>query len=166
MLEVFKPASARAVDVLDDRLQAVAVRALRFGSDRVFVLLEALLPGPLHIAFEVIAQKVESPFLCCVHYPRLVWMQLQPSIGCPLPHQFQRLLGSRLASAQDHKVSQRRELPPPLLSEPDVNLSAHPAPIIQPTVKSPSASEQTALVPDGQAVQANTLLSDDGDKTV
>ena len=105
VLEVFKPASTRAIDVLDDRLQAVTVRALRFGSDRVFVLLEALLPRPLHIAFEVITQKVESPFLCRIHYPRLVWMQLQPSIGCPLPHQFQRLLGFRLASPQDHKVS-------------------------------------------------------------
>ena len=29
------------------------------------------------------------------------------------------------------------------LLEPDLNLSAHPAPIIQPTAKSPSASAQT-----------------------
>jgi hypothetical protein len=44
------------------------------------------------------------------------------------------------------EVSQRRELPPSLLSEPDVNLSAHPAPIIQPTVISPFASARTVSV--------------------
>jgi len=33
-----------------------------------------------------------------------------------------------------HMVSSPGELHPQALSEPDVNLSAHPAPIIQPTV--------------------------------
>ena len=100
MLEIFKPAPARAIDFLDDRLQAVTVGALRFGSDRVLERLEALLPRPLHITFKVVSQKVESPFLCRVHNPCLVWMQLQPSIGCPLPHQFQRCFGLLLALAQ------------------------------------------------------------------
>ena len=41
--------------------------------------------------------------------------------------------------------SQPRELPPELLTEPDVNLSAHPAPIVQPLAANPTSSEQTFL---------------------
>ena len=41
-------------------------------------------------------------------------------------------LGTPLASAKDNQSSQPGELPPELLTEPDVNLSAHPAPIVQP----------------------------------
>jgi len=44
------------------------------------------------------------------------------------------------------KSSQPREPPPELLTEPDVNLSAHPAPIVQPMDASPTSSEQTLLV--------------------
>ena len=39
---------------------------------------------------------------------------------------------------QDEKVSGRGESHPPALSEPDMNLSTHPAPIIQPHGTSPS----------------------------
>ena len=45
----------------------------------------------------------------------------------------------------DDEVSQPRELPPRLLSEPSVNLSAHWAPIIQPTALHPASSEETDL---------------------
>ena len=44
----------------------------------------------------------------------------------------QSFLGFSLGSADDHKVSGPREFHPRALSEPDMNLSAHPAPIIQP----------------------------------
>jgi len=40
-------------------------------------------------------------------------------------------------------VSSARELPPHALSEPGVNLSAHRAPIIQPSVLCPSANAET-----------------------
>ena len=41
------------------------------------------------------------------------------------------------------KVSGAGELPPCALSEPDLNLSTHPAPIIQPLVSIPIASAET-----------------------
>ena len=104
MLEIFKPAPARAIDFLDDRPQAATVRALGLGPDRILEPLEALLPRPLHIAFKVVSHKVESSFLGRVHNPRLYWMQLQTSICRPLPHQLQRLLGLFLASAQNQNV--------------------------------------------------------------
>ena len=65
--------------------------------------------------------------------------------------------------AREFEVSQRGELPPSLLSEPDMNLSAHPAPIIQPTVESPSASGQTSAALVELADRASILLSGDVD---
>jgi hypothetical protein len=50
------------------------------------------------------------------------------------------------ASHKNKKVSSPGESHFQALSEPDVNLSAHPAPIIQPKAKPPSASGQKALV--------------------
>ena len=47
-------------------------------------------------------------------------------------------------------VSSPGESHPQALTEPDVNLSIHPAPIIQPLEQSPSSSEQTSLVVAGQ----------------
>ena len=61
VLEISIPTSDRLVDVLDDRLQAVALRAFGLGTNCVLELLEALLPRPLHIPFKVVPQKVESP---------------------------------------------------------------------------------------------------------
>jgi len=42
--------------------------------------------------------------------------------------------------------SQPREPPPELLTVPDVNLSAHPAPIVQPPASNPFASDRKAWV--------------------
>lgn len=49
-------------------------------------------------------------------------------------------------SGMDIRVSRPRESHPQSLSEPDLNLSAHPAPIIQPLAKFPSASGKTVSV--------------------
>ena len=63
-------------------------------------------------------------------------------------------------------VSSPGESHPQALSEPDVNLSAHPAPIIQPTAESPSASAQIAVARVAIARPANALRSCDGSHTV
>ena len=48
------------------------------------------------------------------------------------------LLGFDLRSDEPQEmVSRRGESHPPALSEPDVNLSAHPAPIVQPSGSTP-----------------------------
>ena len=53
------------------------------------------------------------------------------------------------------KESSPGEFHPQALAEPDVNLSAHPAPIIQRQVKSPFANAQIALAPVWPFVLAN-----------
>ena len=61
-----------------------------------------------------------------------------------------------------YTVSRPAELPRQSLAEPDMNLSAHPAPIIQPKEVFPSASVQKALALAGLTDQANALHSGDG----
>jgi hypothetical protein len=104
VLEIPKPANRPAIDVLNDRPQAVAVRAMGLGSDRIFELAEALCARPPHVAFKVIAQKVESPFLGGIYNPRLVRMQRQSCFSSPLPHPFKRFFSFSLALAQNHEV--------------------------------------------------------------
>ncbi len=53
------------------------------------------------------------------------------------------------------EVSSPGESHPQALSEPDVNLSAHPAPIIQPQDESPFANVRTTSVLVWQSDQAN-----------
>ena len=57
-----------------------------------------------------------------------------------------------------YKVSSPRESHPQALSEPDLNLSAHPAPIIQPLAELPSASGKTVSVPSLRFYPASFLL--------
>ena len=60
-------------------------------------------------------------------------------------------------------VSSLGESHPQALSEPYVNLSIHPAPIIQPMAKSPSASARTVAVLFGQFAPTNVPRAVDGD---
>ncbi len=57
---------------------------------------------------------------------------------------FCRLPGGLSTEAGGMWVSGAGELPPCALSEPDLNLSAYPAPIIQPLVSFPIANAETA----------------------
>ena len=74
--------------------------------------------------------------------------------------------GVTLQSEADDEVRSPGESHPQALSEPDVNLSVHPAPIIQPTAKSPSASAQIIVAHVVIVRQANTLRSCYGSHTV
>ena len=65
--------------------------------------------------------------------PGLLLVQRQFVPGQPATQCFANAQGVPFVLAADHKVSQPREPPPRLLSEPSVNLSAHWAPIIQPS---------------------------------
>jgi len=80
---------------------------------------------------EMKSKKVEA-FLSHVHNTGLGGMKGQFQLGHDLLDLLQSFLGFSLGSADDHKVSGPREFHPRALSEPDMNLSAHPAPIIQP----------------------------------
>jgi len=107
-MAVFKiliPAFQRPVDVRDDRLQALPVRALRLRLDRLFQLLHILRAWPSQAPLEVIPEEVEpSILLPGVNDPRLLRVKCQSCFCRPSPHLFQRLLGFFFASAQDYEV--------------------------------------------------------------
>jgi hypothetical protein len=67
-----------------------------------------------------------------IHYAGFGGMKGQFQSGHDLLDLLQGFFGISLGPANDHKVSGPRESHPRALSEPDMNLSAHPAPIIQP----------------------------------
>jgi hypothetical protein len=104
MLEVLKPSDQRAIDVFDDRLQAVAVRTPGLSAYRILQLVQTLPPRPSQPSLEMVAQKVKASALIRVYNPRLYRMQRQSSLRRPSSHLFQRFFGFRLAPAQDHKV--------------------------------------------------------------
>src|SRR5215510_2155966 len=70
--------------------------------------------------------------------------------------------GVGFALAADDKSSSAGESHPRALSEPDVNLAAHPAPIVQPQAVPPSASAQRGAAAVGQSARANGWLGVDG----
>src|SRR5262245_36583351 len=75
VLEVCKPASKRERHAANDHHKTMAVRALRFGTDRSFQLLDTLFSRPAVATFEVISEKVETfSFLLNVHDSGLLRM--------------------------------------------------------------------------------------------
>ncbi len=85
VLEVLKPPYTRPIDSRNDDLQTVAMRPRGLGPDRVFELLEALIPRPTLATLKVIAQEVE-PFPVRIHDPGLDRMQGQAGIRRPRLH--------------------------------------------------------------------------------
>jgi hypothetical protein len=67
-----------------------------------------------------------------------------------------------LTTTQDHKSSSPGESHPQALTEPDVNLSAHPAPIVQSQDEFRETIKQTSSVHAGQLALANEPLVVDG----
>jgi hypothetical protein len=97
-----------------------------------------------------------------MHNARLVPIYPQAEIPFELPF-YPSLNAGIDVTGHHHEVSSPGESHPQALLEPDVNLSAHPAPIIQPQAKSPSASEQRA---EGHALRfspTSALPCADGD---
>jgi len=84
-----------------------------------------------------------------------VQLQTQPGFNLGLDKAGQPIT---LVARENHKVSSPGESHPQALSEPGVNLSAHRAPIIQPTAKSPFASGRKAGVHDKRSDPANVPL--------
>jgi len=68
-----------------------------------------------------------------------------------------------LTTAQDHEESSAGESHPRALAEPDVNVSARPAPITQPTARRQLASAGINVAPAGQCVGANGWRDAGGD---
>ena len=92
-----------------------------------------------HAGVKVAPEEVEAfSAFPEVDQPGLVRVKLETKLtkerGCQLP----RSLGLSLRAAQHDEVSGRGESHPPALSEPGVNVSAHRAPTVQPSGRTPT----------------------------
>ena len=70
--------------------------------------------------------------------PRLLLVQSQAKLRESLAQISPEPLGVGTMLEAHHEVSRRRESHPPALAEPGVNVSAHRAPIVQPSGRTPS----------------------------
>ena len=109
----------------------------------------------------MVSEKVES-FLY-VRYPRLLFREFQASLleksrDEGLDFFFQDLL----RDTSDDESSSAGESHPHALTDPDMNLAAHPAPIVQPQAVPPCANAQRGAAAVGQSARANGSLGVDG----
>jgi hypothetical protein len=83
-------------------------------------------------SFPKVKSKKIKPFFVHIHNTGFGRMKGQFQSSHNLLDLLQGRLSISSTGADNHKVSGPREFHPRALSEPDMNLSAHPAPIIQP----------------------------------
>ena len=102
VFEVRKPSGQAAVQVRDDRRQAVPVSSPGLDSNRVLQLLQALSPRPTQTTFEMVAQKIEAACLRSIHDPGLDRMQRESRRGSPRPH---RSSAWRASASLRHKIT-------------------------------------------------------------
>src|SRR5690242_16451733 len=89
-------------------------------------------------------------------------MNAQTKAGTSLGEHRHDPSGVRFPLTADDKSSSAGESHPHALTDPDVNLAAHPAPIVQPQAVPPSANAQRGAAAVGQSAQANAWPGVDG----
>src|SRR5215471_12983827 len=89
-------------------------------------------------------------------------MNGQAEAGKPLRQDGHHPAGVGFPCAAEEKSSSAGESHPRALSDPDVNLAAHPAPIVQPQAVPPAANAQRGAAAVGQSVRANGWPAVDG----
>ncbi len=127
--KVVEPPLRRASEPVENYRQRVARflrRQLADAGDELSVALRSWKPQP---ASERIAQKRKA-LLPRVHDVCFLGMQCQPIGLHPPAHLGQRRFGFFQRATQDDKSSRPEEPPLEALTEPDVNVSAHPALLI------------------------------------
>jgi hypothetical protein len=99
-LEIFKPATKRAVHVFNNNRQALALAASRLCPDGISDFPHALLAGLASVPLEVVSQKIESfSRNRNVYQPRLFRMKAKPPFLDPLPQVLQGCLRLSLPAA-------------------------------------------------------------------
>jgi len=93
-------------------------------------------------------------------------MKLQAELSKTVSERFQARLGLVLMLKPDHKSSSPGELHPQALTEPDVNLSTHPALIVQSQGESRFARARTIAVLGGRQRLTSELHVGHGERTV
>ena len=98
------------------------------------------------------------------HHFRLGRMDRQSVLAEAFRHDFHHALGVAMIAKPNHESSSPGESHPQALTEPDVNLSAHPAPIVQSQVEFQFATSRTGWVLDGPLGLASEppVVDDDG----
>src|SRR5277367_51156 len=105
VLEVGEPAAQRPVEVLDDAFEALAPRALRFGSDAVLQLVQTLLAYVTFAGLEPVAEELETlSRLPAVADVRLLGMQHEAVLVHPGAHGLEGGLRLLERPAQDHEI--------------------------------------------------------------
>ena len=164
VFEIFKPAFEGLVHILDNGFKTMAVASPGLLAYRIFDFPKAFLAWPSGDPRKAISKKIKPGFgLGQIGDFSLAGMQTQTSFLNQLADQLQRRLCFSRTFAENHKVSSPGESHPQALSEPDVNLSAHPAPIIQPQAQPPSANGQRAGGRVSRFFPASILPCADGD---
>src|SRR5271166_2015379 len=131
VLEVPKPAFQCEIQIRADGFHTSSIVASGFAPYRVFEFIQALLARPFLSPFKMVAKEVEPSSLTGINDPCFCRVQFQSVFFYPVVDLFQRLLRFLLASTQNDEVSRAGEFHPDALPELDVNLSAHPAPVIK-----------------------------------
>ena len=165
MLEVFKPATQRQVETTNGDGKADPVRPLRLLPNCVFEFLKTLLSWEAKLPHERVAQKIKTTF-SDVNDVGLVGMQRQFGLSRPRLHHFQGPLCVVTRSTQNHESSSPGESHPQALTESDVNLSAHPALIVQSQDEFRSAKVRTSWVLGGLLCPASEQLVGSGERNV
>lgn len=98
--------------------------------------------------------------------PRLGGMDRQAELAKPLRDNFRHALGVAIIAEPNHESSSPGESHPQALTEPDVNLSTHPALIVQSRGEFRLAIARTSSVRGGQRCRANEPLVDNGKQIV
>ena len=165
VLEIFKPADQCAIHIDNDRLEALTRIPFRLRPQRVLEFLLTLLTRPMAMVAKVIAQKIKA-FRADVNDLRFRRMQGQTIGRHPALNEFQRTSGLVGGSAQDHESSSPGESHPRALTEPDVNLSTHPALIVQSQVEFRFAKARTSSALGGQYCPTSERLVEHGERNV
>ena len=131
MLEVPKPAFQCEIQIRADGSYTSSIAASGLAPYGVFEFIQALLARPFLSLFKMVAKEVEPSSLAGINDPCFSRVQFQSVFFYPVVDLFQRLLRFLLASTQNDEVSRAGEFHPDALPELDVNLSAHPAPVIK-----------------------------------
>ncbi len=118
------------------------------------------------------SQQVEAPLApgrlvstgrpLALNQHRLCGMHGQTEAIEPLRQDRHNPAGVCFQLASDDESSSAGESHPRALSDPDVHLAAHPAPIVQPQAVPPSANAQRGAAAVGQSARANGWLGVDG----
>ena len=157
VFEILKPTTKGPIDIQDYREETMAITTPGLVTDRIFEFLLTLTPGPAPAPLKMITQKVETAANGRIDNAGFGRVQRKTRLGRPSLNHSQGKKSLSFCATQNDKSSSAGEFHPHALTEPDVNLSAHPALIVQPANEG-TASEQTTPPDETQCRRASGTL--------